>query len=64
MQKIKIDSLDRKIIRLLQSDASLSAAAIGEQIGLSQSPCWRRIQRLKESGIVKQQVDMVTLMRR
>ncbi len=55
MQKIKIDSLDRKIIRLLQSDASLSAAAIGEQIGLSQSPCWRRIQRLKESGIVKQQ---------
>lgn len=55
MQKIKIDSLDRKILRLLQSDASLSAAAIGEQIGLSQSPCWRRIQRLKESGLVKQQ---------
>lgn len=55
MQKIKIDSLDRKILRLLQSDASLSAAAIGEQIGLSQSPCWRRIQRLKESGVIKQQ---------
>ena len=55
MQKIKIDSLDRKILRLLQADASLSAAAIGEQIGLSQSPCWRRIQRLKESGVIKQQ---------
>jgi len=55
MQKIKIDSLDRKILRLLQSDASLSAAAIGEQIGLSQSPCWRRIQRLKETGVIKQQ---------
>lgn len=55
MQKIKIDSLDRKILRLLQSDASLSAAAIGDQIGLSQSPCWRRIQRLKESGVIKHQ---------
>ena len=55
MQKIKIDDLDRKILRLLQSDASLSAAAIGERVGLSQSPCWRRIQRLKDSGIVKEQ---------
>jgi len=37
MQKIKIDSLDRKILRLLQNDASLSAAAIGKRLGLSQS---------------------------
>ena len=55
MQKIEIDSLDRKILRLLQSDASLSAAAIGEQVGLSQSPCWRRIQRLKDCGMIKEQ---------
>ena len=55
MQRIKIDSIDRKILRLLQKDASLTAAAIGEQIGLSQSPCWRRIQRLKDSGLIKQQ---------
>lgn len=55
MQKIKLDGLDRKILRLLQSDASLSAAAIGDKIGLSQSPCWRRIQRLKDSGLIKQQ---------
>ena len=55
MQKIKIDSLDRKILLLLQEDASLTAAAIGEKVGLSQSPCWRRIQRLKDSGLVKQQ---------
>lgn len=55
MQKIKIDGLDKKILRLLQTDASLSAAAIGDQIGLSQSPCWRRIQRLKDSGLIKQQ---------
>jgi len=55
MQKIEIDELDRKILRLLQSDASLSATAIGEQVGLSQSPCWRRIQRLKGSGLIKAQ---------
>lgn len=55
MQKIKLDGLDKKILRLLQSDASLSAAAIGDKIGLSQSPCWRRIQRLKDSGLIKQQ---------
>ena len=55
MQKIKIDKIDRKILRLLQSDASLSAAAIGEQVGLSQSPCWRRIQRIKESGLIREQ---------
>jgi len=55
MQKIEIDEMDRKILRLLQSDASLSATAIGEQVGLSQSPCWRRIQRLKDSGLIKAQ---------
>ena len=55
MHKIDIDNMDRKILRLLQSDASLSATAIGEQVGLSQSPCWRRIQRLKESGLIKEQ---------
>ena len=55
MQKVEIDNMDRKILRLLQSDASLSATAIGEQVGLSQSPCWRRIQRLKDSGLIKEQ---------
>jgi len=55
MQKIDIDNMDRKILRLLQADASLSATAIGEQVGLSQSPCWRRIQRLKDSGLIKEQ---------
>ncbi len=55
MQRVKIDEIDRKILRLLQVDASLSAAAIGEQIGLSQSPCWRRIQRLRDSGLIKHQ---------
>ena len=55
MQKIKIDNLDRKILRLLQTNAGLSAATIGEKVGLSQSPCWRRIQRFKDAGLIKEQ---------
>ena len=55
MHKIEIDSVDREILRLLQQDAELSAAAIGEKIGLSQSPCWRRIQRLREEGLIQGQ---------
>ncbi|MBT8060416.1 MAG: Lrp/AsnC family transcriptional regulator [Gammaproteobacteria bacterium] len=56
MQELEIDRIDREILRLLQQDSELSAAAIGEQIGLSQSPCWRRIQRLKDEGLIQGQV--------
>ena len=52
---MKIDNLDRKILSLLQTDAGLSAATIGEKVGLSQSPCWRRIQRFKDAGLIKEQ---------
>jgi Lrp/AsnC family transcriptional regulator len=55
MSKTEIDKVDLEIIRLLQQDAELSAAAIGEKIGLSQSPCWRRIQRLREEGLIRGQ---------
>lgn len=52
MQEMSIDKTDMQILRLLQKDAEMSAAAIGERIGLSQSPCWRRIQRLRDSGLI------------
>jgi Lrp/AsnC family transcriptional regulator len=55
MQETRIDNIDRKILRLLQEDASLSASTVGERIGLSQSPCWRRIQRLKDEGVIRGQ---------
>lgn len=55
MSKIEIDKVDLEIIRLLQQNAELSAAAIGEKIGLSQSPCWRRIQRLRQEGLIRGQ---------
>jgi Lrp/AsnC family transcriptional regulator len=56
MSETKIDKVDKEIIRLLQEDAELSAAAVGERIGLSQSPCWRRIQRLRDEGLIQRQV--------
>lgn len=56
MHQIEIDRVDKEILRLLQKNAELSAAAIGEKIGLSQSPCWRRIQRLRDEGLIQGQV--------
>lgn len=54
-----IDKFDHKILALLQEDASLSAADIGERIGLSQSQCWRRIERLEAEGIIVKRVAIV-----
>ena len=55
MQSVRIDSVDRKILDLLQSQPGINAAAIGEQIGLSQSAVWRRMQGLREEGIIREQ---------
>ena len=42
----RLDAIDRKILTVLQEDASLSVAEIGDRVGLSSTPCWKRIQRL------------------
>lgn len=47
------------ILRVLQQDASLSMAAIAEQVGLSQTPCYRRIERLERDGVIKARVALV-----
>ena len=47
---------DKKILKLLQEDASLSIAEIAEKVHLSVAPCWRRIQRLKDAGVIRKQV--------
>lgn len=52
----ELDDFDRDILALLQEDASLSAAEIGARVGLSQSPCWRRINRLEETGVITRRV--------
>ena len=47
-----LDKTDRQILTLLQRDHRLSASEIAEQVGLSQSPCWRRINRMQEEGYI------------
>jgi Lrp/AsnC family transcriptional regulator len=54
-----LDAIDTKILTLMQQDASLSTAELADRVGLSQSPCWRRIQRLKEEGYIKAQVAVL-----
>jgi Lrp/AsnC family transcriptional regulator len=55
----RIDAIDRKILRVLQEDASLSVAEIGERVGLSSTPCWKRVQRMENEGIITGKVALV-----
>jgi Lrp/AsnC family transcriptional regulator len=55
----KMDATDRKILGLLQGDASLSVAEIGSRVGLSSTPCWKRIQRLEADGVIQRRVALV-----
>ena len=54
-----MDKLDRKILELLQKDGGLTAAELADRIGLSEAPCWRRIKRLQEDGVIKQTVALL-----
>jgi Lrp/AsnC family transcriptional regulator len=50
---IELDAKDIKILNILQEDSTLSVQAISNEIGLTNNPCWRRIKRLQESGIIE-----------
>ena len=52
----KLDSIDRRIIDILQKDASLSIQKVGEMVGLSQNACWRRIKTMEDEGVLKARV--------
>jgi Lrp/AsnC family transcriptional regulator len=54
-----MDDIDRKILRIVQEDAGLSIAEIAERVGLSQTPCWKRIQRLETSGVILKRVALL-----
>jgi Lrp/AsnC family transcriptional regulator len=54
-----MDNTDIKILSILQEDASLSVAEIASRVNLSQTPCWRRIQRLEERGIIRKRVALL-----
>jgi Lrp/AsnC family transcriptional regulator len=55
----RLDAIDRKILAVLQEDASLSVAEIGDRVGLSSTPCWKRIQRLEADGVIQKRVALV-----
>jgi len=54
-----MDAIDRKILAVLQEDASLSVAEIGNRVGLSSTPCWKRIQRLEGDGVIQKRVAVI-----
>jgi Lrp/AsnC family transcriptional regulator len=54
-----MDATDRKILAILQEDASLPVAEVAARVNLSQTPCWRRIQRLEEKGVIQRRVALV-----
>src|SRR6202158_3287353 len=57
--KPMLNEMDVKILRILQQDCTRSVADIGKEIGLSTTPCWRRIQKLEESGVIQRRVALL-----
>ena len=53
-----MDAIDRKLVELLQADATLPIAELASRVNLSQTPCWKRVQRLKEEGVIRAQVAL------
>jgi Lrp/AsnC family transcriptional regulator len=54
-----VDKLDAKILGLLQENGELTAAEIADRIGLSKAPCWRRIQKLQQEGVIRRTVAIL-----
>src|SRR5882757_4178961 len=54
-----MDEIDRQLLEILQQDATLSIAQMAERVGLSPTPCWKRIQKLEATGVVTRRVALV-----
>lgn len=54
-----MDEVDRRILRVLQEAADLPVAEVAEKVGLSASPCWRRIQKLEAEGVIERRVALL-----
>ncbi len=55
----ELDPIDARILDILQQDAGLSVAEVADRVGLSASPCWRRIKRLEDSGLIRKRVTLL-----
>lgn len=56
---MKLDKFDREILRELQKDATVSMAELSQRVGLSHTPCWRRVKRMEADGIIKAKVTLL-----
>jgi len=56
---VTLDEMDIKILRILQEDCTIPVAEMGKKIGLSTTPCWRRIQKLEEAGVIRRRVALL-----
>ncbi|WP_454720013.1 MULTISPECIES: Lrp/AsnC family transcriptional regulator [Cupriavidus] len=54
-----MDRYDRQILAALQEDATVPVAELGERVGLTSTPCWRRVQKLEESGVIRKRVALL-----
>lgn len=63
IDKITFDDIDQKILDILQLDADTTVNSISESVGLSVTPCWRRIKRMEEAGLIKKRVVLVDQVR-
>ena len=54
-----MDEIDRKILHLLQNDASLAISEIASQVHLSTTPCWKRIRRMEQEGVIRKRVALL-----
>ncbi len=55
-----LDSIDKKILMAIQRDATLTVQALGDEVGLSANPCWRRIKRMEEGGVIAGRVALIS----
>jgi Lrp/AsnC family transcriptional regulator len=58
-EQISMDAIDRRILQIVQHDASLSVREISAKVGLSRTPCWRRLQRLDAAGVIKRRIALL-----
>jgi len=55
---IPLDQIDRRLLAILQQDATVPIAELAERVGLSQTPCWKRVKRLQDAGVITARVAM------
>jgi Lrp/AsnC family transcriptional regulator len=59
MKEIILDAIDRRILEVLQEDAAIAIAELAERVGLSQTPCWKRVKRLEREGVIARRVAIL-----